>query len=108
MVEGAEVVVVFEAIVFEEEIVAIGRLLLFVLFEFDFDFGELEYLQSMLVLIQPVQGFSPLHLVFFRRHSLQALTTLSLFLLVLSVGTCTVAATVVVSTVLLLNNIFKE
>lgn len=70
-----------EALVAEEA--ASGRL-------FDgLDLGEFKYLQSMLVLIHPAQGFSPLHFVFFRRHSLQALTTLSLLRLVLSTGNCT-------------------
>jgi hypothetical protein len=38
------------------------------------------YSQATLALAQFRHGFSPLHFVFFLRHSLQALTTLSLFL----------------------------
>jgi hypothetical protein len=49
-------------------------------------FGLFEYLQSTFALIQPLHGFSPLHFVFFRRHSPQALITLSLLRLVLSIG----------------------
>lgn len=67
----------------DEDEAASGRLL------DGLDFGEFRYLQSMFVLIQPAHGFSPLHFVFFRRHSLHALTTLSLLRLVLSTGNCT-------------------
>lgn len=55
--------------------------------------GELIYLHSTRAFIQPVQGCSPLHLVFLRLHSLQALTTLRRLRRVLSTGNALVAIT---------------